>query len=227
MPQNPAFQISSGADVATRRLSAAAFALLVVFGLTAYSGANILGFQALANRVWYGPADQPLEIALGSVSGWTNTSSVATAAQNLMLEMIMAETPRDYAAIQNVLEEIAATSPTSTSTWAALAEVRKARGASMESVLEAFRMSWLTGSHEGDIMMRRAIFGLKHWDELLERDRQTVVQDLLGSFGEEHGAHERYRDILAQKSQTERDDIKAALLASGFASKDVLQALGV
>jgi hypothetical protein len=214
--------------VATQRLSAAAFALLVVFGLTAYSGANILGFQALANRVWYGPADQPLGIALGSVSGWTNTSSVATAAQNLMLEMIMAETPRDYAAIQNVLEEIAATSPTSTSTWAALAEVRKARGESMERVLAAFRMSWLTGSHEGDIMMRRAIFGLKHWNALPEEDRRTVVKDILLSIGpEDHRPLTRYREILAAKPAAERDNIRSALLASGLASGDVLQALGV
>jgi hypothetical protein len=214
-------------DVVNRTLSPAAFALLLAFGLTAYGGANLLGFQRLAHRTWLGPADQPLSSVLDSLSAWTNTSSVAMPARSLMLDIIMAETPHDHAAIEGALEEIAAASPTSTATWQALAEVRKARGASMESVLAAFRMSSLTGSHEGYFMMQRAIFGLKYWKELPEEDRQTVARDLLGSFGAASGAASRYHGILARKSQAERDEIKAALIASGLASKDVLQGLGV
>jgi hypothetical protein len=213
--------------VANRTLSAAAFALLLVFGLTAYGGANILGFERLANRIWFGPADQPLRSALDSVSAWTNTSSIATPARSLMLDVIMAETPHDNEAIEGALAEIAASSPTSTATWQALAEVRKARGASMENVLAAFRMSSLTGSHEGYFMMQRAIFGLEHWNQLPEQDRRTVVRDLLTSFGPEHRAATRYREILAAKSEPERDSIRTAILESGLASKGVLQALGV
>ena len=100
-----------------------------------------------------------------------------------MLDIIMAETPHDNAAIEGALAEIAAASPTSTATWLALAEVRKARGASMESVLAAFRMSSLTGSHEGYFMMQRAMFGLQHWKDLPEQDQRTVVRDLVQSFG--------------------------------------------
>jgi hypothetical protein len=225
----PPTQMSDEAKVATRTLSPAAFVLLLVFGLTAYYGANILGFKALANRVWFGPADQTLSSALDSVSRWTDTSSVSTTARHLMLQIIMAETPHDYTAIENALDEFAAASPTSTSTWEVLAEVRNARGASIESVLAAFRMSALTGSHEGYYMMQRAIFGLKHWNELPEADRRTVSRDILLSIreGSNYYLQGRYGPILAGKSQAERDDIKAALFASGLASKDALQALGM
>jgi hypothetical protein len=147
--------------VANRALNPAAFALLLVFGLTAYGGANILGFERVANRIWFGPADQPLRSALDSVSGWTNKSSVATMARSLMLDIIMAETPNDHAAIEGALVEIAASSPTTTATWQALAEVRKARGASMESALAAFRTSLLASpdATSADLILSRSAAG--------------------------------------------------------------------
>jgi hypothetical protein len=201
---------------------------MLVFGMAAYVGTNILRFEALWNRLWFGAADQPVTSALDSVSGWTNTSSVGIAARSLMLDIIMSENSRDFAAIEGSLSELAAVSPTSTATWEALAEVRKARGEPMESVLAAFRMSALTGSHEGYFMMQRAIFGLKHWKELPEQDRSAVARDMLLSIGPVDGRPlARYREILAAKPAAERDSVRSALLASGLASSNVLQALGV
>jgi hypothetical protein len=204
-------------------------ALLLVFGLAAYGGANILRFEALTHRIWYGPADQPLTSVLDSVSAWANTSSVATLARSTMLDLIVTETPNDGAAIEAALREIAAASPTSTGTWQLLAESLKARGAPMESVLAAFRMSALTGSHEGYFMMQRATFGLLHWGELPEADRRIVIRDVTSSVGPGIGGavNARYREILARKPQPERDSIKAALLESGFANAYVLKALGI
>jgi hypothetical protein len=216
-----------GAEVPRRRLSPAALGLFVVFGLAAYGGANILGFEALSDRVWFG-SNQPKESALASVSGWTTTNSVATVARNLMLDIVMSETPQDLPAIEEAIEGLAVASPTSTAIWEGLAEIRKARGESMESVLAAFRMSALTGSHEGYFMMQRAMFGLKHWNELPEQDRSTVARDMLLSIGPADGRPlARYREILATKPAAERDSIRSALFASGLASSRVLEALGV
>ena len=199
-----------------------------MFGLTAYSGANILKFEALWNRILFGPADELLARVLDSVSPWTNTNSVAMPARSLVLDLIVAETPNDKAAIEGALEEIAAAAPTSTAAWQSLAETRKARGAPMESVLAAFRMSALTGSHEGFFMMQRATFGLLHWSELPEEGRRIVVRDIVSSVGPANGAPgARYREILAAKPQFERDSIKGALLASGLASKDILKLMGM
>src|SRR5438105_15258501 len=144
-----------------------------------------------------------------------------------MLEVILAESPNDNAAMEGALDEIAAASPTSTATWAALADVRKRRGASMESVLEAFRMSALTGSHEGYFMLRRAMFGLEHWKVLPDADRQTVARDLLLSIGPANGLPlARYREILKGKPEAERDSIMSTLSSSGWAGGDILLALG-
>jgi hypothetical protein len=214
--------------MANRRVSLGTFALLLVFGLTAYGGANILAFESLANRVWFGHTNEPTKSALEAVSAWTNTSSVEAAARALVLDIVLSENSRDFAAIEGALNELVIGSPASTATWEALAEVRKARGESMDRVLAAFRMSVLTGSHEGYFMMQRAVFGVKYWNEMPEQDRRTVVRDLLGSFGPDAGAAGlTLRKIMAAKSQIERDEIKAALLASGHATKGLLQELGV
>ena len=80
-------------------------------------------------------------------------------------------------------------------------------------------------AHEGFFMLQRARFGLLHWNELPEQDRRTVVQDILWSAG--YIAEPQYRKILATKPEPERDNIRAALLASGFADKKILQELGM
>jgi hypothetical protein len=95
----------------------------------------------------------------------------------------------------------------------------------MERVLPGFRMSVLTGSHEGYYMSERVAFGLDYWTELPEEDRRTVIRDLVGSASE--FGPDRYRDIVAGKSQGERDEIRAAITASGRGSKALLQALGI
>ena len=227
--RNPtsSYQKSVEANVAKRILNPSAFALLLVFGLTSYGGANILRFEALPNRILYGPADQPLTSVLDSVSpGQVQVASRRW--REPVLDLIVAETPNDKASIEAALDELAAAAPTSTAAWQSLAEMRKARGAPMESVLAAFRMSALTGSHEGFFMMQRATFGLLHWSELPEEGRQIVVRDIVSSIGPANGAPgARYREILARKPRPERDSIIEALLASGLASKDVLKALGV
>ena len=66
-------ETSVEANVAKRTLNPSAFALLLVFALTSYGGANIVNFEALTHRIWFGPADQSLTSVLDSVSAWTNT----------------------------------------------------------------------------------------------------------------------------------------------------------
>jgi hypothetical protein len=94
----------------------------------------------------------------------------------------------------------------------------------MEHVLAGFRMSVLTGSHEGYYMAQRAMFGLQHWSELPEEDRRTVIRDIVGSASE--FGPDRYRYIVAAKSQPEREEIRAAIIDTGRASEAMLQALG-
>jgi hypothetical protein len=183
--------------------SVAALGFLLVFAVTAYAGANIVVFYG-----W----------GAGSVSAWKNTSGTATEARTLAFELALA-TPGDTAAIDDALDEIVKASPASVAAWQLRVAYQAAQGAPIERVLPGFRMSVLTGSHEGYYMAQRAMFGLQHWSELPEEDRRAVIRDLV-EFGPD-----RYRNVLALKTRAERDEIRAAVISSGRAKQALLQVL--
>jgi hypothetical protein len=220
--------------MASRKLNLSAIALFLLFGVVVYGGAELVSFERVADPLIADAvasrATQQVDSSMQPfVSAWADVTGVAKRARRLSLQIVLTETPDDITALEQAMSQLAENSPTMVSAWLALAETRSARGAPRESVLAAFRMSALTGSHEGYMMMQRAMFGLEHWTELPEFDRRTVIRDLLATVSVwEHlgNARQRYRRILAAKSAAEQDDIRAALVASG-AIKNVLQALGV
>jgi hypothetical protein len=203
-----------------------------VFGVAAYNGAELICFMGLADRVVAAVAVPPKQTGSSVrdlkplVSSWLNVTGFTTWARSLWLNIVLSEKPGDIKSIEKALTGLAETSPTSFATWQALVEARAARGAPQETVLAAFRMSALTGSHEGSYMMKRVIFGLEHWSELTEPNRQLVVRELLATLVS-GDAVPRYRGILAGKAGRERDEIRAALETSGLASRQLLTALGV
>jgi hypothetical protein len=207
-----------------RALDLSVILLFVTFSIIAYHGVSIISYERLERRV-DGLAGSSTESILGLVSGWKQTAGVATRARNLALEIILAEDPANGVAIEDALDEVVKASPTSTAAWQARAAYQRARGAPMERVLPGFHMSVLTGSHEGYYMAQRAMFGLEHWTELPEEDQRTVIRDLVGSAME--FGPDRYRYIVDGKTQAERDEIRAAIIASGHSSRALLQALGI
>jgi hypothetical protein len=204
------------------RLSAVG--LFVLFSVIAYGGANILAIERLERGV-SSPPGQTIENMLAAVSKWKDTSGVATRARRLTLDLVLARSGADSAAIENALDELVNASPASAGAWLTRAEYYRSLGAPMERVLPGFRMSVLTGSHEGYLMAQRVRFGLEQWTNLPEEDRRTVIRDLVGSASE-YGP-DRYRKIVARKSQAERDEIRAAIEASARSSELVLQKLGM
>jgi hypothetical protein len=202
-----------------------------VFLVTAYVGANVIGFAQLEGRLSGEKAASAASANQHSVSealaSWKNTDGVAAQARSLSLDVVLVDTPGNKGAIDNALRELAAGSPTSVAAWQALATFRKISGAPIESVLAAFRMSALTGSHEGYFMRLRAMFGLEYWSELPERERQIAIQDLVKTVDERFVGGDLYRAVLQNKTQTQREEIKAALMASGLPSQRVLQALAL
>ena len=135
--------------------------------------------------------------------------------------------PDNISAIAHAVADIAEASPTSSGAWQTLAQLRSVRGDPMENVLTAFRMSALTGSHEGHVMKQRAIFGLEHWAEMPERDRDTVVRDLLATARLPEYRTDDYSAVIALKSREERDNIRAALTASWLADQTLMKAFGL
>src|SRR6266700_7680363 len=196
-----------------RNLEVSAVGLFLLFGIAVYGGAELVGFERVATPliadVVTKTVTQPVDSSMQPfVSTWVDVTGVATRARRLSLQIVLAETPEDNAAVEQSLSQLAENSPTDVPAWLALALARSTRGAPMESVLGAFRMSALTGSHEGYMMMQRAMFGLEHWTELPEPDRRTVIRDVLATVSvETSGSGERYRRVFAEKSAAERDEI--------------------
>jgi hypothetical protein len=210
--------------------------LFLLFSVAAYGGTELFRFEKVADPLIADPGRyarlQTDSSMQPFVSSWKDVTGVATRARRLALQIPLAETPDDLAAIEQALLELAENSPTMASVWLALAGTRSARGASMEIVLSAFRMSALTASHEGYLMAQRAIFGLEHWTELPDADRHTVVRDILATLGQARGEYRasavyQYRRILERKPEAEREAVRNALLGSGLSAQEILQWLGV
>src|SRR6266536_5453785 len=194
--------------MAGRNLNPSAVGLFVLFGGAVYGGTELVSFDTVATPliadVAAKRATQPIDSSMQPfVSTWADVTGVATRARRLSLQIVLTEAPQDTAALEQAMSQLAENSPTIVSAWLALAETRAARDAPMESVLAAFRMSALTGSHEGYMMMHRAIFGLEHWTELPGPDRRTVIRDILTTASDAHFRSPRYRSILAAKSAAE------------------------
>jgi hypothetical protein len=225
--------------MAGRNLNPSAVGLFVLFGVAAYGGAELVSFETVATLLIADPAaeraTQPIDNSMQPfVSTWSDVSGVATRARRLSLQIVLTETPDDTEAVEQALSQLAENSPTMVPAWQALAEARSARGAPIESVLAAFRMSALTGSHEGPMMMQRALFGLEHWAELPEPDRRTVIRDLRATIGQASGGDHRnrlvlarYQRILERKPAAEREAVRDALVGSGLSTQQTLRWLGV
>ncbi len=213
---------------AARWFRPASLGLFLVFAGTAYWGIQIVRFEWLNYEVGRAmdTSREAADSLLESVAAWKDTPGVAARARGTVLDIVLNH-PTSVAAVAHALFDVVEASPTSSGAWQALAEIESVRGDDMDHVLDAFRMSSLTGSHEGSVMKQRALFGLQHWTELPEADRGVVVRDLLATAREPQIGTQAYRTILAEKSEAERENIRAALTASGLATKDVLQALGV
>lgn len=213
---------------AARWFRPASLGLFLVFAGTAYWGVQIVRFERLNDQVGRALDTSPeaADNLLESFAAWKDTPGVAARARGTALEIVLNH-PASVAAVAHALFDVVEAAPTSSGAWQGLAEIEAVRGDDMEHVLDAFRMSALTGSHEGSVMKQRALFGLKHWTALPERDRDTVVRDLLATAREPQVGTQAYRTILAEKSEAEREEIRAALTASGLATQELLQALGV
>lgn len=210
--------------------------MLLVCAVTCYKGANLILFLSGAARVEAALAESSAgarepahQFGMSLSEHWKNYSGVADRARSLKLTIAVDAAEADEAAVEIAIAEIVDNSPTRDMTWLDLADSRLARGEATESVLAAVRMSSLVGSHEGETMVRRAVFGLEYWNSLPQADRQNVVRDMAQtevSPDPPPSPWQQYRQILDSKSAIERKEILTALIASGLVSSDLIQALG-
>jgi hypothetical protein len=129
----------------------------------------------------------------------------------------------------DVLAELLAARPMSSTEWLSLAGMAFATGQPPEKSLAALTMSWLTGPNEGSVMVPRAIFGLLRWEALPDDARRRTTADLAEVVREKlvsDVALDLVKRVVTAKPAEARSEI-AGLLQAEQMPGDRLSRLGL
>jgi hypothetical protein len=139
---------------------------------------------------------------------------IAQTARDFALTAALRADPLTPAVVEDAVDDVLAAAPALTRAWLLLAAVRLDQGQPPEAVLAAFRMSVLTGSHEGEVMAKRAVFGLSNWEIFPEDDRRALVRDVLAAM-QDRDWSARLREVIAAKPDETREEFRQLLTGLG------------
>jgi hypothetical protein len=189
-----------------------AIAMIGICGFAAVSGWNIAHFSLAMMGI-----DSSKKRAEARM--WTSVPGVAsTAWQAATADKI---NPSDLTAANDRREALSALlsiKPLSSYLWLVLSGMELATALPMEEVLDALRLSALTGPNENYVMVERGILGLSLWEDLSADLKRRVAVDLTA---ERITENPNFRPALASKPQEVRNELRTALLAGGLPLKDV------
>jgi hypothetical protein len=131
---------------------------------------------------------------------------------------------------REVLTAILTIRPLSSIDWLSLSGMQLLTDRPMEQVLESLELSVLTGPNEAYVMAERGIFGVSLWEDL-SRDLKSRAALDLGPIiyprtPAEGAEGEKFRTVLATKSELVRNELRKALVATGISPNDIEQRLG-
>jgi hypothetical protein len=131
---------------------------------------------------------------------------------------------------REVLTAILTIRPLSSIDWLSLSGMQLLTDRPMEQVLESLELSVLTGPNEGYVMAERGIFGVSLWEDL-SRDLKSRAALDLGPIiyprtPAEGAEWDKFRTVLATKSELVRNELRKALVATGISPNDIEQRLG-
>ena len=124
---------------------------------------------------------------------------------------------------REALSSILSIKPLSSVDWLSLSGWQLVTDQPMEQVFESLELSMLTGPNEGYVMAERAIFGVSLWERLSPDLKRRVAIDLAA---EEIAGNEKFRAVLSAQPERVRNELRAAMLATGLSPKEIEQRLG-
>ena len=193
-----------------------ALGVVSVSALVVYRGSDIVRF-GLADA-GLGPEGKAVDVG----RPWVNVPGLAFSAQESLLQgEVDAGDQKVTQTRREELKDILAARPLSSKYWLALAEMRSVTGERTSKVVEAVRLSVLSGPNQHDVMVGLEIFGVSHWELLPPELQRRVGADLAA----EPLAETEIADLrlaLAGKSEKTRNDILAVLQAEGVPAKDLV-----
>jgi hypothetical protein len=126
------------------------------------------------------------------------------------------------------LEGLLARAPLAGDVWLDLAAARLAAGRPFAEVEKALAMAHLSAPREAREMLRRATFGLAHWQAFAPATRARLAADLARGFAYASGPERLALAALATTAlPSERLDLAARLAARGEEGEPALRALGL
>ena len=158
------------------------------------------------------------------INSWSSVPEVASAAlQAELREKIDISDQKAANSRREALSSILSIKPLSSVDWLSLSGWQLVTDQPMEQVFGSLELSMLTGPNEGYVMAERAIFGVSLWEKLSPDLKRRVV---IGLVAEEIAGNEKFRAVLSAQPARVRNEVRAAMLATGLSSNEVERRLG-
>ena len=158
------------------------------------------------------------------VRTWSSVPEVASAALRLALtEKINASDRKAVDSRRDALSSILSIAPLSSADWLSVSSLQLITDQPMEQVFGSLELSMLTGPNEGYVMADRGLFGVSLWERLPPDLQRRVASDLAA---EETIGSEKIRAALSTQPDQARNELRAAMLATGLSPQEVDRRLG-
>ena len=195
-----------------------AVAVIGICGCAVFWGSDIVRFSLATANI---DSSENREKILNS---WTTVPEVASAALRAQLSEKI--DPSDSMAANSrrrALTAIVAIQPLSPINWMLLSAMQLVTDQPMEQVFDSLELSMVTGPNEGYLMPERGIYGVSLWPRLPPDLKRHVANDLTAA---EIIGNSAFRATLSAQPEGVRDELRAAMLATGLLPQEVEQRLG-
>jgi hypothetical protein len=195
-----------------------AIAVIGICGFAAARGFSIVHFAlAMANSE---APERRADIA----KSWGAAPDVAAAALQADLNYQINLSDRKAADHRRqTLAALALIEPLSAVNWLSLSNLQLVTDQPMEQVFDSLELSMVTGPNEGYLWPERGIYGVSLWPRLPPDLKRRVVNDLAAP---ELIGNKAFEATLSAQPDGVRDEIRAAMLATGLSPQEVEKRLG-
>jgi hypothetical protein len=194
---------------------------IVIIGFCGFSvarGLSIVQFSlAMANIA-------SLENRAEFIRAWTGVPGVtSTALQIEVMNKIDASDEKASNRRRDELSALLAIKPLSPTDWLSLSGMQWATDQSMQQVLAALILSWVTGPNEGYVAATRGIFAVSLWQALSWDLRRRAALDVAAADPTEW---QNVRAALASTPERVQKEVRTVLLGTGLSPNAIQQRLG-
>lgn len=203
-----------------------AIAIIAIGGLSLVQGWEIARFSLAVVSIESSDKGIGNNKPSAALPGLTSTALQADLADEIDASDLQAANRR-----REALSSILAVKPLSSIHWLLLSGMQLIMERPMEQVLESLELSVVTGPNEAHVMAERAIFGVSLWEDLPRDLKSRAARDLgpmiYPRTPAEGAQGDKFRAVLATKSESVRNELRNALVANGVSRSEIEQQLGL